>query len=62
MTVPDLPHHSGGPEEQFAREGSPPRVIPQRRLRTVLWAVLVVLVLVAFVVLHLTGVLGPGQH
>lgn len=61
MTVPDLPHHSGGPEEQFAREGRA-RVIPRHRLRTFLVAVLVVLVLVAFVVLHLTGVLGPGQH
>lgn len=61
MTVPEIPRHSGGPKEQTAREGHP-RVIPQRRLRTVLWAVLAVLVLVAFVVLHLTGVLGPGGH
>lgn len=59
--MPDLPRHSVGPEEQTAREGRP-RVIPQRRLRTFLVAVLGVLVLVAFVVLHLTGALGPGQH
>lgn len=59
--MPDLPRHSGESEEQTPREGRVPEA-PPRRLRTVLWVALVAVVLVAFVVLHLSGVLGPGQH
>ena len=33
-----------------------------RSVRTLLWPILIVLIAIAFVVLHLTGVLGPGSH
>jgi len=37
----------------------PPRT---RSIRSLIWAILIVLIAIAFVVLHLTGVLGPGSH
>lgn len=37
----------------------PPHARSPRRL---LWPALIVVIAIAFVVLHLTGVLGPGSH
>jgi hypothetical protein len=56
--VPDIPRYpaDGDGLEPDRRPGS-----GSRRPAYVLWVVVVVVV-VAFVVLHLTGVLGPGGH
>jgi hypothetical protein len=35
---------------------------PNRDARTFLIAILIVMVVIAMVVLHLTGVVGPGSH
>jgi hypothetical protein len=35
---------------------------PDRGSRSLLWAALIVAIVIAFIVLHLTGVFGPGSH
>lgn len=60
--MPDLPRYSGEPREPAAPARDQSAVTPTRRRRTVLWPVLVLALVVAFVVLHVTGVLGPRAH
>lgn len=57
--TPRYPSDHTEPEETAGHENSPVR--PGRRSAYLLWALGVVLV-VSMVVLHLTGVLGPGGH
>lgn len=51
--MPELPQH---PER--SESGGPKR----RPLGTIVGVVVAVLLIAAFIVLHLTGVLGPGEH
>jgi hypothetical protein len=59
--MPDLPSHpdtgSGAPSGPDLGPGSGPP-----RWKTIAGIIVVLLALVAFVVLHLTGVVGPGEH
>ncbi len=52
--MPDLPQHPESTEPGAGRPGG--------SLRTVVVVVVAVLLVGGFIVLHLTGVLGPGQH
>jgi len=52
--MPELPQHPDSSE--------PGGGAPRRSLGTYAVIVVVVLAIAAFVVLHLTGVLGAGQH
>jgi hypothetical protein len=52
--MPELPQH---PDSTEPATGG-----PRRTLRTVVVVVVVILLVGTFVVLHLTGVLGAGQH
>jgi hypothetical protein len=60
--MPDLPSHpdtgsSGAPPGPDLGSGS-----RRSRWKTIAGIAAALLVLVVFVVLHLTGVLGPGEH
>jgi hypothetical protein len=62
--MPELPHYTGTPGEPDPNQAADPRPAagPALRWRTVLVAALILVVIAAFLVLHLTGVLGPGEH
>ena len=51
--MPELPQHTDSSEP-----GEPRR----RSIGWIVGVVVVVLLIGAFIVLHLTGVLGPGEH
>jgi hypothetical protein len=56
--MPDVPRYPGGKGDTGSESGR-----PHYRLRPPYgWWVVGVMLVVAFVVLHLTGVLGGGQH
>ena len=59
--MPDLPSHpdTGSGARTGPGLGSGPR---RSRWKTIAGIAAALLVLVVFVVLHLTGVLGPGEH
>ncbi len=52
--MPELPQHPDSTE--------PTGRGPRPTLRTVLVVVVVILLVATFIILHLTGVLGAGQH
>jgi hypothetical protein len=58
--MPEIPRHPGGDADEPAAGRAEPGAA-RRRASWLWWAVGLGL-LVAFVVLHLTGVLGPGAH
>ena len=56
--MPDVPRYPPGKNDARSESGR-----PHYRRRTMYgWWVVGLMVVVAFVVLHLTGVLGGGQH
>jgi dolichol kinase len=59
--MPDLPSH---PDTGTGAPPGPDRISGSRRSRwkTIAGIAVALLVLVVFVVLHLTGVIGPGEH
>ncbi|WP_326718402.1 MULTISPECIES: hypothetical protein [unclassified Streptomyces] len=59
--MPDLPAHSDTGDDATRGTGGEPPLGPQRPKPT-LWVVVGAVLVIAFILLHLTGVLGPGGH
>ena len=60
--MPKVPRYPGERPDGVPEPDGEPELSPGSRRSSYVWWIVGVTVVVLFVVLHLTGVLGPGGH